>query len=287
MQWIFVGAGNMASSLIGGLIASGGAADAITVVDPHADACERAQNRFGIRAEQHLDNALAGNINEAIGLVIAVKPHIVESVCSEFAHFYHAQEPHAQASMTPVVVSVAAGVRASSMEHWLPNGTALIRCMPNTPALLGLGATALFANNQCSDEQRSNAEKLLKSAGLTLWVENESQLDAVTALSGSGPAYFFYLIEQMSIAGNSLGLDENTARELAIETAFGAASMARAREHSPAVLRENVTSKGGTTAAALNTFNDKGMPLLVSMAMQAAHDRAVELGDELAPDLHQ
>lgn len=287
MNWIFIGAGNMASSLIGGLLASGGAADAITVVDPSADACERAQNRFGIGAEQRLDNALAGNTNNPIGLVIAVKPHIVQTVCSDFAHFYNAQETNMQVSMAPLVVSVAAGVRASSMEHWLPHGTALIRCMPNTPALLGLGATALFANTQCSDEHNSNAENLLKTAGMTLWVDTESQLDAVTALSGSGPAYFFYLIEQMSIAGKSLGLDDKTARELAIETAFGAASMARAREHSPAVLRENVTSKGGTTAAALNIFNDKDMPSLISMAMQAAHDRAVELGDELAPDSQQ
>lgn len=283
MHWVFVGAGNMASSLVGGLITSGAAAETITVVDPHEEACDRAKERFGILAEQRLDDALANINTNPIGLVIAVKPHIVEAVCSEFAHIFNTQEAHVQTSMAPVVVSVAAGVRASSMEHWLPDGTALVRCMPNTPALLGLGATALFANTQCSDKQKCDANNLLKTAGMTLWVDNESQLDAVTALSGSGPAYFFYLIEQMSIAGHSLGLDENTARELAIETAFGAASMARAREHSPAMLRENVTSKGGTTAAALNTFNDEGMPSMVSKAMQAAHDRAAELGDDLAP----
>jgi len=283
MHWVFIGAGNMASSLVGGLMASGQSADTITVVDPLAEACSRARSRFGINAEQKLDNALSHNTNNPLGLVIAVKPHVVQAVCESFSRFYNSQDAHAQACMAPLIVSVAAGVRASSMAHWLPDKTALVRCMPNTPALLGLGATALFANTQCSNGQKLKAENLLKTAGMTLWVDKESQLDAVTALSGSGPAYFFYLIEQMSVAGTSLGLDENTARELAIETAFGAASMARTRENSPAVLRENVTSKGGTTAAALNTFNEKGMPAVISSAMQAAHDRAVELGDEFAP----
>lgn len=283
MHWIFVGAGNMASSLIGGLIASGAIAESITVVDPQTDACERAKTRFGIKAESSLENALADNKHQTIGLVLAVKPHIVETVCSNFKDFFNAQSTEVQSLMAPVVISVAAGVRASSMEQWLPQATALVRCMPNTPALLGLGATALFANPSCTNDQKSSAESLLKAAGMTLWVEKEQQLDAVTALSGSGPAYFFYLIEQMSAAGTALGLDEKTASELAIETAFGASSMARAREHSPSVLRENVTSKGGTTAAALNSFNKNNLPALVAEGMQAAHDRAVELGDDLAP----
>lgn len=287
MRWIFIGAGNMASSLIGGLVASGAAADTITVVDPQVDACERAQERFGVQAEQQLEKALAASTNHPVGMVLAVKPHIVQAVCEEFTRFYDTQSAQTQTLMAPLVISVAAGVRASSMEQWLPDSTALVRCMPNTPALLGLGATALFANSQCSREHQRNAEDLLKSAGMTLWVDEESQLDAVTALSGSGPAYFFYMIEQMSAAGTALGLDKHTASELAIETAFGAASMARAREHSPSELRENVTSKGGTTAAALTTFNKNGMPSLISMAMQAAHDRAVELGDELAPGTDQ
>ena len=155
--------------------------------------------------------------------------------------------------------------------------------MPNTPALLGLGATALFANDSCSAEQKVSAESLLKTAGMAIWVEAEQELDAVTAVSGSGPAYFFYLIEHMASAGTALGLDESVARDLAIETAFGAASMARAKEHSPAVLRENVTSKGGTTAAALAVFNESEVPAIVEKAMQAAKDRASELGDQLAP----
>jgi len=156
--------------------------------------------------------------------------------------------------------------------------------MPNTPALLGLGATALFANAHCDSRNKSIAEHLLNSAGMTIWVPVEESLDAVTAVSGSGPAYFFYLIEHMAAAGEALGLDEATARDLAIETAYGAASMAKAREDTPSVLRENVTSKGGTTAAALNVFNEHQTPTIIAKAMQAAHDRAVELGDQLAPD---
>ncbi|MFT6639807.1 MAG: pyrroline-5-carboxylate reductase, partial [Flavobacteriaceae bacterium] len=148
-----------------------------------------------------------------------------------------------------------------------------------------LGATALFSNEDCTSQDKSMAEHLLNSAGMTIWVAEEAALDAVTAVSGSGPAYFFYLIEHMAAAGEALGLDELTARDLAIETAYGAASMARTKENTPAVLRENVTSKGGTTAAALNVFNEHQLPVIIEKAMRAAHDRAVEFGDQLAPDI--
>lgn len=281
MNWIFVGAGNMASSLIGGLLGSGADAKSIAVVDPDTAACERAVQRFGIHAAQDLDSAIGNLSNDELGIVLAVKPHIVEAVCSAINS--SVKGGTINNDIPPLVISVAAGVRASSMQSWLPANTALVRCMPNTPALLGLGATALFANDDCSIEQKSSAEALLKTAGMAIWVDAETDLDAVTAVSGSGPAYFFYLIEHMAAAGAALGLDESVARELAIETAFGAASMARAKEHSPAVLRENVTSKGGTTAAALAVFNDENMPKIVEKAMQAARDRASELGDQLAP----
>lgn len=281
MNWIFVGAGNMASSLIGGLLGSGADAKSIAVVDPDTAACERAVQRFGIHAAQDLDSAVGNLFNDELGIVLAVKPHIVEAVCSAINS--SVKGGTINNDIPPLVISVAAGVRASSMQSWLPANTALVRCMPNTPALLGLGATALFANDDCSIEQKSSAEALLKTAGMAIWVDAETNLDAVTAVSGSGPAYFFYLIEHMAAAGAALGLDESVARELAIETAFGAASMARAKEHSPAVLRENVTSKGGTTAAALAVFNDENMPKIVEKAMQAARDRASELGDQLAP----
>ncbi len=283
MQWVFIGAGNMASSLIGGLINNGAAADSVTVIDPNSEACARVVERFGIQSAASFEALFEASPAEPLGLVIAVKPHIVEPVCRDFADAFGKLDARAQELMAPLFVSVAAGVRASSMQTWLPSGTAVVRCMPNTPALLGLGVTGLFASEECSEQQRSQASALLDTAGVTLWVEKESLLDAVTAVSGSGPAYFFYLIEHMSAAAQALGLDAESAETLAIETAFGAASMARTRELPPGQLRENVTSKGGTTAAALQVFDAQGTPAIVREAMQAAHDRAVELGDQLAP----
>jgi len=281
MNWIFVGAGNMASSLIGGLIGSGASAENVAVVDPDDAQRKRATDRFGIRQSASLSQIVSEIAGDQLGIVIAVKPHIVETVCNDISANLASTELQ---NANTLIVSVAAGVRASSMQSWLPAGIPIVRCMPNTPALLGLGATALFANDDCEQTDREAAENLLSTAGKTLWVDQESDLDAVTALSGSGPAYFFYLIEHMAAAGQKLGLSESVAEELAIETAFGAASMARNGEHSPSVLRENVTSKGGTTAAALQVFNEKGLPVIVEQGMQAAQDRAAELGDQLAPD---
>ena len=272
MHWIFIGAGNMASSLIGGLIAAGTEAASIQVVDPDANTLSRATSRFNISPATSVNEALSNHPDDS-GIVLAVKPHIVEPVCNEIKAATHAAK---------LVVSVAAGVRSTSMQRWLGT-TPIVRCMPNTPALLGLGATALYATENCLTEQRQAAEQLLNTAGITRWVTAEAQLDAITALSGSGPAYFFYLIEHMTAAGIALGLDQDTAETFAIETAFGAASMARSGDDSPATLRENVTSKGGTTAAALSAFNDANTPAIIAKAMQAANDRAVELGDDLAP----
>lgn len=283
MRWAFMGAGNMASSLIGGLINNGADAGSIVVIDPSTEACNRAVERFGIQSAASMAELLASTPAEALGLVLAVKPHIVEAVCRDFSDVFGALDKARRDELAPLFVSVAAGVRASSMQAWLPDGSAVVRCMPNTPALLGLGVTGLFATAECSQANREQAKALLDTAGVTLWVEQESLLDAVTAVSGSGPAYFFYLIEHMSAAAQALGLDAESAETLAIETAFGAASMARTREIPPGQLRENVTSKGGTTAAALQVFDDQDTPAIVHKAMQAAHDRAVEFGDQLAP----
>ncbi len=291
MNWVFVGAGNMASSLIGGLISGGGQADTIAVIDPDQITRNKAVEKFGIRSAASLSELLMVEgapdpmlTGDSLGVVIAVKPHIVETVCLAYSALYQTVEKTAPIAAAPLVMSVAAGVRASSMERWLPQQSALVRCMPNTPALLGLGATALYANEHCTAEHKKQAQSLLDTAGVSSWVDQEPLLDAVTALSGSGPAYFFYLIEQMVQAGCELGLDETTARRLAIETAYGAASMARTYEHSPRELRENVTSKGGTTAAALQVFDNRDLPEIVKKAMQAANDRAVELGDQLSPN---
>ena len=263
-NWTFVGAGNMASSLIGGLLNNGARTSDLSVVDTSADARNAMQSRFGVTAYEDIAQTPNGN-----GVVIAVKPQIVEPVCRAM-----------QALNPPLVVSVAAGVSAESMQAWLPDKTAIVRCMPNTPALLGLGATALYANTNCSTEQKQSATNLLSTAGATAWVNEESALDAITALSGSGPAYFFLLIEKMSEAAQALGLSEELSQQFAIQTAFGAASMAKQGEHAPATLRENVTSKGGTTAAALAKFESEGFGDIVKQAMQAAHDRAQALGKE-------
>jgi len=266
MSWTFIGGGNMASSLIGGLLQDGASPDAIKVFDVDADQVARVTQRFGVTALGSAD--ALGNTDQ---VVIAVKPDKVRDVCQMFA----AHEP----SKAPqLFVSVAAGVTASAMQAWLPAGVAIVRCMPNTPALLGLGATALFANTACSADHRANAQALLDAAGITVWVDEESKLDAVTALSGSGPAYFFYLIEHMIQCATELGLNATSARALAIQTAVGAATMARDAGQSPAELRQQVTSKGGTTHAAISTFDQQGMPSAIQAGMHAAHERAVELG---------
>lgn len=263
--WTFIGAGNMASSLIGGLLNNGTPAGDINVVDVSTDALQRLEKSCGVSTFSSLDEAPNTKC-----LIVAVKPNIVKTVC----------EGINGGQRSSLVISVAAGVRAASMSSWLPADTPVVRCMPNTPALLGLGATALFANDACSESDKALATQLLQSAGLCLWVKEESQLDAVTALSGSGPAYFFNLIEHMINAGQKLGLDQTSATALAIETAYGAASMARQGNESPSQLRSNVTSKGGTTAAAINMFERHDFANTVMAAMQAANDRAVELGDE-------
>ncbi len=264
-----MGAGNMASSLIGGLIKGGSNASDINVVDISEDALRQLSENNGVKTYTSLADAPAVD-----GIIIAVKPNIVQTVCRSI------NDSVAKGGAAPLVISIAAGVREDSMRGWLPTATPIVRCMPNTPALLGLGATALFANQTCNDAHKALATQLLQSAGVCLWVDAESKLDAVTALSGSGPAYFFNLIEHMIVAGTKLGLDEQTATTLAIETAYGAASMARQGDTTPAQLRANVTSKGGTTAAAIAIFDQRKFDDIVSEAMQAANDRAIELGDE-------
>lgn len=279
VHWTFLGAGNMAASLVGGLIAAGEKASTITMVDPLAEARTVIGKRFGVATAAAVEPSLeAGDTTRHAEhcIVIAVKPDIVEQACRSLTG-------HSASASPPLIVSVAAGVRLDALGSWLGSDTPLVRCMPNTPALLGLGASGLFANRCCTDAHRATADRLLSSAGSTHWVDDESLLDAVTATSGSGPAYFLYLIEQMILSGTALGLDADIARELAIDTAFGAASMARAREHRPDELRRRVTSKGGTTAAALAVFDEAGLPGIVEDAMRAAHARAVSLGDEFQP----
>lgn len=268
MRWTFIGGGNMASSLIGGLINNGTQPDQVQVFDVDTAQLDRVSERFGVKGITSTN--LIGP-NDAV--VVAVKPDKVRTVCEGFLS--------RDANNAPALfLSVAAGVTAKAMALWLPAATPIIRTMPNTPALVGLGATALFANAACTDEHRNAATQLMSAVGITVWVNNEPQLDAVTALSGSGPAYFFFLIEHMIQSGIELGLPAASARELAIQTALGAATMARDAGPAPAELRQQVTSKGGTTHAAITTFDQHKLPETVKAAMQAAYDRAVELGTE-------
>ncbi len=266
----FIGGGNMARSLIGGMVANGISAAHITVSDPVPACLAQLSSDFGINT--CTDNATA--IANADTLVVAVKPQVLKAVISPLA---------AQLSASrPLIISIAAGITEPLLNQWSGGGQAVVRCMPNTPALIQAGATALYANPQTSAAQRQIAERILSAVGLALWVEKESQLDAVTAVSGSGPAYFFAFIEAMQQAGQQLGLSAEQARQLTLQTALGAVRMAAESDETPGTLRERVTSKGGTTAAALQSFNDNNLSGIVQQALQAAHDRSVELGKELS-----
>ncbi|TDJ17218.1 MAG: pyrroline-5-carboxylate reductase [Gammaproteobacteria bacterium] len=268
----FIGGGNMATSLIGGLIAGGRDPASIYVSDPERATLEALADAF--RVQTSTDNEEA--VSHASTVVFAVKPQIMATVVKGIAVPARAHRP--------LFVSVAAGVREPDILRWLGFDAAIVRSMPNTPALVGSGATALHANSYVSDEQRNLAESLLRAVGLTLWVEDESLLDAVTGLSGSGPAYYFLLMEYMERAGISMGLSKNDARVLTIQTAFGAAKMALESNDSPATLRTRVTSPGGTTERALDALMAGGMEHLVHEALEASRDRAVELGHEFGRD---
>lgn len=266
----FIGGGNMARSLIGGLIADGHHADCIWVAEPNAEQREFLRSRFGIHTGADNPEIAA----KAQVVVLAVKPQILQGVAQQLA-------PTIQMCQ-PLVISIAAGVREPDLRRWLGGGSpALVRTMPNTPALVGSAASALFANEFVSEDRRQQAESLLRAVGVTVWVDDESLLDAVTALSGSGPAYFFLLMEALEQAGMALGLDADTTRLLTLQTAFGAAKMALESVESPAKLRIRVTSPGGTTERALAVLGEGGIQTLIAKALEAARHRSSELGDLL------
>jgi pyrroline-5-carboxylate reductase len=264
----FIGGGNMARSIIGGLIADGLAPSLIHVADPDAGQRETLAATFAV----HTSDA-AEVISNADTVIFAVKPQVMKEVATTLAASIQQQKP--------LVISVAAGIRSRDLEQWLGGNIALVRSMPNTPALVQCGATGLFATSTCSDEQKARAEFIMRAVGLTLWFDDENMIDAVTALSGSGPAYFFFVIEAMEKAGVELGLDIRAARLLALQTAFGAAKMALESNDDPASLRERVTSKGGTTEAALAVLREGGLETLFAHALEAARDRSVELANLL------
>ena len=265
----FIGGGNMAGSLIGGLIADGWNPGRIQVADPDAARTTQLAERFPVITTRDNSEAIAG----ADALILAVKPQILHEVATQIAPAIREQQP--------VVISIAAGIRETSLRDWLGEETAIVRSMPNTPALVQSGATALYANARVSEEQRSLAESVMRAVGLALWVEDESQMDAVTALSGSGPAYFFLFMEALQAAGTELGLAADTARLLTLQTAFGAAKMALESREDAATLRQRVTSPGGTTERAIEVFRQEGLEAAALRALQAAATRSRELADEL------
>jgi len=261
----FIGAGNMAASLIGGLVADGYDPKRIIASDSDAEKPASLAASFGIRSAASNSDA----IRQADVVVLAVKPQVLKQVAESLAS--DIQQWH------PLVVSIAAGVREQHLQSWLGGGVTLIRTMPNTPAMLQAGATVLHAGEGVSDEQRNLAESILRAVGLTRWVDNEAMMDAVTALSGSGPAYFFLIMEAMEQAGLELGLPADTSRLLTLQTALGAARMAIESSGGPAILRQQVTSPGGTTEKALKTLETGNIRELFQRALTDARDRSVEL----------
>lgn len=272
----FIGSGNMAYSLVGGLTSTGVVGQNIWVSDPDEDKLAQMAEHFSVNT--CTDNSELVTAVEVV--ILAVKPQQLASVCADISA--------AVCLSKPLIISIAAGVLSKDIERWLgaagDTPLALVRCMPNTPSLVQSGATALFANAQVDDEQKTLAESILRAAGLTLWLENESDMDAVTALSGSGPAYFFLVIEAMEKAGVQLGLDKNTAQLLAIQTAFGASKMALESGDSPETLRKKVTSPGGTTEKAISILQDGQLEELFAKALEGARDRSVELAKILGSD---
>ena len=261
----FIGGGNMARSLIGGLVARGHARDAIAVADPVEATRDALASDFGVRVHADGADAVAG----ADTWVFAVKPQVMRDVCASLAD-------QAQAAR-PLAVSIAAGITSRQLDGWLGGGMPVVRTMPNTPALLGAGVTGLFANDAVDDAGRQRAQSLLSTAGETVWIDDEAQMDAVTAVSGSGPAYVFLLAEAMQAAGEAQGLPADAARTLATHTLMGAARMLVESGEPAAVLRKRVTSPGGTTQAAIETFESGGLRTLVDDAVTAATRRGREL----------
>jgi pyrroline-5-carboxylate reductase len=265
----FIGGGNMARSLIGGLIQSGCKADKIWVADPDERPLMSLSASFSVHTTQ--DNRHA--VGQAEVLVLAIKPQILPQVAREIADLVHAQ--------ALFVISIAAGIRETDLRTWLGGKVAIVRAMPNTPALVQSGATALYANPHVNAAQRNLAESIMRAVGLTLWVEQEADMDTVTALSGSGPAYFFLVMEALEQAAVHQGLPRETAHLLTLQTAFGAAKMAIESEEAIAQLRARVTSPGGTTEKGVEKLQTGGMQALFNKAIQAARARSIELAEML------
>lgn len=270
MKISFIGGGNMAAALISGLAGKFTAAADIHVIDPNPDALEKLAQQFGVTTANEIDARVAS----AEVIVLAVKPQHMRDVAVHL-------QPHLSAQL---VLSIAAGIQASDLSRWLGGHPAIVRCMPNTPALIGQGITGMCALPGVSPEQRTAANGIMQAVGNTVWLNDEAQIDAVTAVSGSGPAYVFYFIEAMQQAAQELGLSAEQGQQLALATFAGATQLAVQSVEPVAVLRERVTSKGGTTYAALTSMEASGIKDSIIRAVKAAADRGRELGQELGRD---
>ena len=266
----FIGGGNMAAALIGGLAGKLTAAGNIHVVDINADALARLHAQFGVTTATQIDATLAASDV----IVLAVKPQQMKDVVAQLV-------PHIKAQL---VLSIAAGIRASDLSRWLHGHDAIVRTMPNTPALIGKGITGMVATAGVSDAQRAAADAILRAVGETVWLDDEKLIDPVTAVSGSGPAYVFYFIEAMQQAAQEMGLTAEQGNALAISTFVGAAQLAAQATDPVSVLRERVTSKGGTTYAALTSMEESGVKQAIITAMKAAAARGQALGAEFGRD---
>ncbi len=271
MNVLFIGGGNMGRALIGGLLAQGRAPDTIAVVEVDAAARTRLQTEFAVRTEAAIER---GIVARAASIVLAVKPQHLRQTALALASHLDAQ----------LVISIAAGIRIADLSRWLGGHTRIVRVMPNTPALIRRGIAGLFADPSVAALERNQAEEILNAVGETLWCEREEQLDAVTAVSGSGPAYVFLFLEALIEAGRALGFDDEQARRLAYATAGGAAALAAQSADPPATLRAQVTSKGGTTEAAVAVLEQRAVKAAFVAAIRAADARAKELGDSLGKD---
>jgi len=268
MKITFIGAGNMASSLAGGMIAKGIDPINITLSDINEQQLQQVRRQLQV-------NTTRDNINacqKADVVVLAVKPQVMGEVLAPLQELFNQRKP--------LVLSIAAGITLAQLEGWLGASTPIVRCMPNTPALVETGATGLFANAHVSDLQRDQARSVMAAVGLALWVDNEDQIDAVTALSGSGPAYFFLVMEAMIAAGRELGLSDQVAKQLTLQTALGSAQMAITSDVEPAELRRRVTSPGGTTERAIGIMEDQRLREIFSQALRGAYDRSKELSGQ-------
>lgn len=264
----FIGAGNMGSSLIGGLINDGHPCDKIWAADPSDAKLAQLRDTFNIHTTT--DNQHA--VRTADIVIFAIKPQVFANIATSLANEIKQRGA--------LVISIAAGIREASIQEWLGGQTPIVRSMPNTPALIGCGATALFANHFVTPAQHSQAESIMRAVGITVWLPEEKMMDAVTALSGSGPAYFFRFMECMEQAGQELGLPPDITHLLTLQTALGAAKMAMENSTPLADLRRHVTSPGGTTEKALMVFEEMQLSTLVKQALSAAKLRSEELSGE-------